>query len=112
MPFEFLKDKTVESEYIGAAATVGNALSYYYLGEPVNMKQLVRDWKVWEEEYARRGFRTIDLGRLVNYGGYGETLDDVVGQKRLFDEEPIYHAKLYETECLGKLKPLFDLREV
>ena len=93
-----LSDGFVERIYLGAGAALGDALSYgldVFPGDGTRLSTLVNRWAKWEEEYSRRGFRTIDLERFVGFGGYGEPVKGFIGQRREEDEKPILYAKKY-----------------
>lgn len=107
-----LSDPTVEKRYVRAGATFGGAVSYLYMGECFGFKGLLKKWANWEEEYVHRGFRTVSLDRFVDLGGYGKSVDDVIGQRREDGEEPIFHAQIYRNEFLGKVAPVINLEKM
>ena len=76
-----------------AGAEVGDAISYAYMGECVGFDDMVKKWTTLEREYAARGYRTISVDDLIDYGGgYVASIDNLLGVKRNDDEEPIYHS--------------------
>lgn len=87
-------DKKLQKMYVEAGAQYGDAVSYAGMGSVVGIREMRLDYECLEKEYAARGFRTVSLRRFIDYGGYGEPIDDVLGIKREPDEEPIYHADL------------------
>lgn len=107
-----LSNSSVESRYICAGAAFGDAVSYLYLGECVGFDFLLDKWANWEEEYARRGFRTVSLDRFVELGGYGRSIEDVIGKKLEKNEKPVYYAEIYKKDLLGKFAPLRDLQKI
>jgi hypothetical protein len=107
-----LPDSIVKKRYVSNGAFFGDAVSYLYLGESGNMKQLLKAWGRWENEWAKRGYRTISLDRFVELGGYGKPIDDVLGQRRDEGEEPVFHAQIYRENFLGKIKPPLEIGEV
>lgn len=87
-------DKQVEKRYVAAGATVGDALSYGFMGKCVGFDSFVKKWNRWEKEYARRGYRTIIIDAFVSYGGYGKSLKGL-GVKRNDGEKPIFHSERF-----------------
>ena len=100
-----LSDDDVEKEYIRSGARFGDMVSYINMGECSGFKRALRRWTRWENEYARRGYRTLSVDAFWGYGGYGIPL---VGLrlKRESKEAPIFHAELYRERYLGKIKPV------
>lgn len=109
---EFMSDEQVENNYVKVGTFIGYIISDAYMGEALGMKRKVTKWINWEQEYSNRGFRTVSLDRFIDLGGYGELIDDVIGKKRDSDEEPIFHARIYKEEYLGKIQPIFDFRKM
>lgn len=109
---KILSDKGIEQRYVRSGAIFGDAVSYIYLGECIGFEKLLTTWDIWEEEYARRGFRTISLDRFVDLGGYGRSVNDVLGIKREPTESPIYHARIYREKYLRKITPVIDLEKM
>jgi len=87
-------DEKLQKQYVEAGAAYGDAVSYAMMGSVVGIREMRLEYERLEKEYADRGFRTVSLRRFVDYGGYGQSIDDVLGVKREPDEEPIYHADL------------------
>lgn len=98
--FAFLKnmlrpsDKKLQHRYVKAGRAYGDAVSYSMMGSVVGIREMRLKYEKLEQEYAARGYRTVTLRRFIEYGGYGEEIDDVLGIKREPDEEPIFHADL------------------
>ncbi len=69
-----LSDKQVERCYVYTGRIFGDALSYIAYGKCAGFDRMERRWAQWEKEYARRGYRTIDIKDFVGYGGYGQEL--------------------------------------
>ncbi len=109
---KFFNDNQVTSRYVRAGSRFGDAVSYLYMGECIGFEKLFDKWGVWEQEYARRGFRTISLDDFVSHGGYGTPIDPLVGQRLNVGESPVFHAQLYRDEYLGKVSPVIDLEEM
>jgi hypothetical protein len=107
-----LADKTVENEYVNAGAQFGSAVSYIYMGECIGFKSMLNTWGGWEQEYAKRGYRTVSLDDFIELGGYGKSIDPLLGVKRGEKEEPVYHAQIYENEFLGKIEPSIDIAKM
>lgn len=86
----------VTNDYRTFAATLGNGISYAYMGEPNiifngkrhNLKESFEVLDELEEQYASLGYRIVDLDRWVDYGGYGASVDDVWLVKREDGERP------------------------
>jgi len=108
----FMRDRTVEQKYVQAGAQFGDAVSYIYLGECIGFEGLLDAWGKWEQEYARRGYRTVPLDAFVGLGGYGQSIDHLLGQKRDAEEEPVFHAEIYREDYLGKISPAIDLNDL
>jgi len=109
---KLLSYSAVEKKYVRAGATFGDAVSFLYMGECIGFKNLLNKWAVWEEEYARRGFRTVSIDRFVQLEGYGKSIANVIGQKREKGENPVFHAKIYREQFLGKVAPTVDLEKM
>lgn len=93
-----LSDKEVQDNYVDAGAELGDALSYGYLGEPLGLDGMVSNWARWELEYSKRGYRTISLEDLIDYGGYGRLYAEPLkglGVKREPKEQIILYSILY-----------------
>lgn len=111
LPKEWLKDKTVERNYVELGAEFGDALSYSYMGEAVGLPLMLNSLAHWEKEYARRGYRPVSINRFVSLGGYGKSIDDVIGKKRTPNEVPVLHASNYLDQYNG-IKPAVDLEKM
>jgi hypothetical protein len=99
-----LPNSYVQKKYIEAGKSVGEEVSYLFTEESIGFNDLLKIWEKWEKEYASRGFRTIDLHRFTRFGGFDESIKDVIGKKRREKEEPIYHAKIYREKYPEKTK--------
>ena len=97
-----IKDENLEKKYLNAGADFGDAVSMIYMGECIGFEDLLNKWAELEREYANRGFRTVTLDEFVSYGGYGQEIK-TLGQPRLENEKPIFHAELYRKHFLGKM---------
>lgn len=106
---KLLSDEAVEEKYLKAGPQFGAAVSYIYMGECVGFKQMLGRWQRWEDAYASRGYRTLSLDAFVKHGGYGESIEPLLGQKRKDNEEPVYHAGIYRDNFLGKIQPVIDV---
>ena len=102
----------IEKGYVNAGANFGDAASYIGLGEPFGFKSLLNKWAEWEEEYSKRGYRTVSLDKFIGLGGYGENIDNLIGLKREEGEDPVLLAEIYQEIYLGKIKPAVDLQKV
>lgn len=71
------------------------------MGKCIDFDAFFNDWKRWEAEYARRGFRTVSADRFVAAGGYGESLEGLLGKKREANEAPVFHAEILERDYLS-----------
>lgn len=108
----FLSDKTVEKKYVKAGANFGYLASYIYMGEALQTVSFLKKWEKWEDEYASRGYKTISLNAFIELGGYGKSIDDLIGQKRDKLEEAVLHAQIYRENYLGKVKPVIDVKKI
>lgn len=92
---KLLPDSLVEKIYMEAGRCYGNVVSYLPIaGVSVNMNSLFRKWEKWEKEYARRGFITVSLDRFVEFGGYDNPIDDIIGKRREEGEKPILYSEI------------------
>ncbi len=96
----WFSDKFVARRYVVVGATIGDALSYCYIGIPVGFVVMHKRWEKWEKEYARRGYRTISLDDFIEYGGYDESLKNIL-VKRNSDEQPVFHATIYRERYMN-----------
>lgn len=101
-------DRALTKSYREAGEIFGDAVSMIYMGECIGFERLLDTWAHWEQEYARRGFRTIPLDDFVDTGGYGVPLKGL-GQRRAPDEEPVFHAEIYRKIWLGKVPAAVDM---
>lgn len=109
LPDSVLLNPRTEKKYIKAGANFGFAVSLLYMGECTGFKQRLEEWSRLEKEYVRQGFRTVSLDEFVRLGGYGKPIDELIGEKLEQDEEPIFHAEIYEEHFLGKVAPVVDI---
>ncbi len=105
-------DIKIIEKYRNIATEIGDILSYTYLGEPIGIERMVKRWAKAEKAYANLGYRTISLNGWVQHGGHGKSIDDIWMKKRDEDEEPVYHADVYKEKYLGKIIPVFNLKEM
>lgn len=104
--YALLTDKKVQARYVDAGAEFGNAISYLpAVGECVGYERLFSNWAFWEREYARRGYRTVSFDDFVDLGGYGKSIDELLGIKREVNEEPTLHSEIYRKHFLHKEIP-------
>lgn len=108
---KFLTDKQVEKKYVGAGGTFGSAVSFIYMGECIRFADMLTKWEKWEDEYAKRGYRTLPVDDFVGYGGYGKPLRNL-GARRATGERPVSHARIYRKRYLGKIQPAVNLAEL
>jgi len=107
----FRSDKWIKTRYAEAGRIFGDAVSYIYMGECVGFDRMLANWEKLEAEYAKRGYRTLLVDDFVAYGGYGTPLKDL-GVRRAEGEEPVFHAKIYREDYLGKIRPALNLSEL
>lgn len=107
----FLSDKQVQKKYCQAGGEFGSAVSYIYMGECIGFKGMLKKWEMWEAEYIKRGFHALSIDDFVDYGGYGKPLNNL-GVKRIKDEVPAYHAKMYRELYLGKVEPVVNISKM
>ena len=107
-----MSDKRVERKYVRLGARFGDAVSYIPMGECIGFRQMLRRWADWEREYAGRGYKTVPLDDLIELGGYGKSIDSVLGQKRPKTEEPIFHAQIFLEKYPGEISPLVDFNKL
>ena len=48
---------------------------------------------------------------FIEFGGYGRSIDHLLGQKREENESAIFHAKIYSDNYLGKVEPTIELEK-
>lgn len=104
-----LSDNRVEKSYINAGAAFGDALSYSGMGSIVGFDEMLDSWARWEKEYVQRGYKTISVDAFINFGGYGVSIDHLVGQKRTENESPRFHADIYKKRYPKSPTPVIDL---
>lgn len=109
----FFRDRWVRKLYVSAGGDFGDAVSMIYMGECVNMEQLLNRWAKWERHFAARGYRTISLDEFVEHGGYSQPLAGLgilgLGIRRDSGEQPVFHAEIYREVYLGKIVPVVDI---
>ncbi|MFH0831247.1 MAG: hypothetical protein V1886_00035 [archaeon] len=106
---KLLSDKSVEKNYLHSGALFGGDVSYLHMGECLGFKSHLSNLSRWEQEYAKRGFKTVSIDDFIELGGHGKSISSLLGVKRKPDEKIILHAELYRQHYLGKIKPAIDL---
>lgn len=109
---KLMSDKKVEKRYLSSGASFGDAVSYIYMGQCVGFESMLDDWAEWEKEYSTRGYKTISIDDFLSFGGYGKSIDHLLGKKRKRNEKPILHAEIYRELYLGKIKPAVNLKKM
>ena len=107
-----ISDSGVEKRYLRAGAEFGDAVSYLYMGECLDFRIRLLVWEDWEEEYAKRGYRTMPLDDFVEFGGYGKSIDHLLGKEREDEEEPIFYAKIFQEVFPDGIPPIINLDSV
>lgn len=98
---KLMTDKQIERRYLEAGRIFGATVNYGCVANEAKFLDLFTRWKTLEAEYARRGYRTISLGELVCYGGYG-LVPKNTGEKRSENESAILYAEvLWKLRCKG-----------
>ncbi|NOQ37696.1 hypothetical protein GQ472_02295 [archaeon] len=82
------------------------------MGECIGFNKRFEDWRKLEKNYVNHGFRTVSLDDFIKLGGYGKSIDGLIGEKLGQDEEPIFHAEIYNEEYFGKVEPVIDINEL
>ncbi|MBI4153765.1 hypothetical protein HY501_00355 [Candidatus Woesearchaeota archaeon] len=86
-----LPDSVVEKHYIRAGAAFGEAISYTAV-KYSRFERLLDKWVGWEEEYARRGYRTLSTEEFTSLGL------STIGRRRAEGEKPIFYAKEHKEQ--------------
>ena len=110
---KILTDNYIQKKYIRSGIAFGEAVSYIFLGESPEFETLLDMWERWEQEYSRRGYRTLSLDTFIKIGGYDGPLDpNLLGKKLGKEEKPVLHSKIYREKFLGKIPPVVDIGEL
>jgi len=64
------------------------------MGSVVGIEENFSTWSIWEEEYSRRGFRTISLDAFENANYNEKNIKHLLGIKRAPEEKPVIHSAL------------------
>lgn len=107
-----MSDKKIKRKYAGSGAHFGEAVSYLYMGECVEFESKLNRWADWEQEYAKRGYRTIPLDNFIELGGYDKNIDPLFMIKLDKKEKPIFYAQIYREKYLGKIMPVINLEKI
>src|ERR1041385_7997953 len=96
----------LENNYVLRGRSLGLALYHYAPGRHIKrlIQRQVHQFSPWENEYARRGYRTIpleDFARLALISDKGYSLAGKLKQKRNFGEDAI----IYSSRELPKISP-------
>ena len=67
-----LSTKLVKKIYLSHAASLGDALSYSYMGKCVGYKEMVKNEYLWRQELKSRGYKGLTSDEMISYGGYGQ----------------------------------------
>ena len=92
----FRTDSGVTKNYVSAGQVLGSAISRLHYREAVDMQKRITRLVGWEQEYARRGFRTINIDDFIQAGRWSKDIGNLVGVKREEGEEPIFHAQEFQ----------------
>lgn len=91
-----MSDDWILRRYVAAGIKFGEATEDLYLsGEPKGFKNCFDRWARFEEEHAKRGYRTISSNQFVLQKNRTETLISNLGWKRPFDEKPCFFAEKF-----------------
>lgn len=96
-----LSDEEVQKKYVEAGKSMGDALSYIYMGRCGGFEEMLENWAYWEREYAVRGYKTLPVDDFIEYARGGSL--EGLNIKRQADEEPIFHA-----EIVKKILPIYE----
>ncbi len=107
-----MSDSGVEKRYVRAGAEFGDAASYLYMGECLDFRIHLLVWEDWEEEYAKRGYRTMPLDDFVEFGGYGKSIDHLLGKEREDGEDPIFYAKMFQEAFPDEIPPAININSI
>ena len=107
-----LSNQKLEQKYLEAGKSFGDAVSYLYMGECIEFKEMLDKLAEYEKEYAKRGYKTISIDDFVKFGGYGEPINHLLGKKLEANEAPRYHSEIYRDKFLGKVKPIVNLQKI
>lgn len=98
-----LTNDEMQTIYAREGSNFGSVVSHLAMGECIGFREMFESWAFWEREYTRRGFVTLSVDAFVDAGGWGHSLDGLLGKWRLVNEYPIYHAERYREHFLGKM---------
>lgn len=91
------KNIQIINNYITAGRIFGSSVGDLgAIGQHSEFHKHLDIWEKAEKKYADLGYRTISINKFTKYGSYGTSIDDLLYIKRENDEEPIYHAEIYE----------------
>ena len=107
-----LSNNTVIRKYAKSGTLFGGDISFIYLGKCERFDDHLKRWGDWEEEYVRRGYRTVSLDDFINAGGYGKKIDHLLSIKRNQGEEPLFHAKIYVRKYPNEINPEVNLSKL
>src|SRR3989344_6391729 len=93
---KFMTEKQVEQAYFAFGAGMALVMQpAQKLPLPYSLEKIHEHWEIAEEEYARRGYRTLNLDALAQYGLSEPSLRNRVMKKRQEHEQPVYHARIF-----------------
>lgn len=104
-------NNALDKQYFRAGVKFADAVSYLGHGECIGFRGMLAKWEVAEQEYARRGYRTICLDDFFE-GLNGHDLKEKRLVKRDQGEAPVFYATIYRSEFLGKVAPAVDLNKL
>ena len=100
-------DESIQEAYVRFGTEFGHIFSRRYEGTDVTIAYAFCKWAEWEFEYARRGFRPLQLEAFVKTGGYGDRLEGI-GVTRASDEKPLLCAKELLERSVRKQPEFID----
>lgn len=87
---QFLPDGLVGKYYQKWGLSFGAAAYYRPVGKVTDFDKRLNYWGLWEAEYARRGYRTIDINRFIASAIHGKKLPELF-KRRGGRQRPEYH---------------------
>ncbi len=111
-PLKSQSIKEIENQYVSAANDFALEASFSYFGKCNDFEKLLDAWEITEKKYSDLGFKTIGLDSLINFVRIGEPIEHLLGQLRLQNEEPVFHADIYRKKYLSSVQTQIDSNEL
>lgn len=91
---KIMPDWKVEMNYVKAGILFAKAILINCI--EFELEKNLNLWEKWEEEYSKRGYKTISMEDFFEISKQEEKLYTLLNKRRAEGEEPIFHSKNFK----------------